>query len=341
MSTWAITCYFNTSGFRQRYANYRLFSQALDVPLVTVEWSVDGNFELAGNDADILVQVSGGDLLWQKERLLNLGLEHLPADCTNVVWLDCDILFNNKHWVTDFETALSNASLVQLFSHVSHGKPASGGGGANLEGHAEELMVRESLALRFQSGGKQSLLDTLPSAAMQPLDRRAPADPLGLERSERSRLAGRPSAGHGWGMRRELLEALKLYDCMIFGTGDMAIALAGMGLHLQYAQGYPLGRSHRAHYVAWADRFFGRVQGRVAAIPGTVNHLYHGNLSDRQYGERLQVMRGHGFDPHCDVALAPQGVWQWQGDAGARFRGYMQSYFTNRAEDSPDRLAGL
>ena len=340
MSTWAITCYFNNSGFQQRYANYRLFSRALNVPLVTVEWSLDGNFELTDNDADILVQVSGGDLLWQKERLLNLGLEHLPADCTNVVWLDCDILFDHKDWVTDFETALSNASLVQLFSHVSHCKPASEGSGTNLEARTEELMVRESLGLKFQSGGEQSLLETLPSAAMQPLNRLSPIDPLGLERSERSRLAMRPSAGHGWGMRRELLEELKLYDCMIFGTGDMAIALAGIGLHLQYAQGYPLCQSHRAHYIDWADRFFRRVQGRVTPIPGTVNHLYHGNFSDRQYGERLQAMRGHEFDPHCDVALAPQGVWQWQGDATARFRGYMHSYFSGRAEDSPDRLDG-
>jgi hypothetical protein len=42
---------------------------------VTVELSFDGRFELAGSDADILIQLSGGAVLWQKERLLNLALK--------------------------------------------------------------------------------------------------------------------------------------------------------------------------------------------------------------------------------------------------------------------------
>ena len=106
------------------------------------------------------------------------------------------------------------------------------------------------------------------------------------------------------------------------------------------AEGYPLSRAHQAHYIDWAEQFSQLVDGLVAPIPGTIHHLYHGNFSDRQYGERLQFMRENGFDPSSDVRLSPQGVWQWQGDAASRYRGYMHSYFTGRAEDSPDRLAG-
>jgi hypothetical protein len=56
---WAITSYYNPVRYKRRLANYKLFRANLDVPLVTVELSFDGRFELTEDDADILIQVSG------------------------------------------------------------------------------------------------------------------------------------------------------------------------------------------------------------------------------------------------------------------------------------------
>ena len=63
---WAITSYFNPIGYRRRPANYRLFRERLNVPLVTVELAYGPDFELTQSDADILVQLRGEDVLWQK-----------------------------------------------------------------------------------------------------------------------------------------------------------------------------------------------------------------------------------------------------------------------------------
>jgi hypothetical protein len=76
---WAIASYYNPVGYRRRLANYRLFRANLGIPLVTVELSFDGRFELAEDDADILIQLTGGAVLWQKERLLNLAAKAVPA----------------------------------------------------------------------------------------------------------------------------------------------------------------------------------------------------------------------------------------------------------------------
>jgi hypothetical protein len=62
---WAITSYYNPLRGARRYANYRAFWRNLAIPLVTVEWSANADFQLAKDDADVLVQVSGGDLMWQ------------------------------------------------------------------------------------------------------------------------------------------------------------------------------------------------------------------------------------------------------------------------------------
>jgi hypothetical protein len=48
------------------------------VPLIAVELGFGDEFGLTSQDADVLVRVTGSDVLWQKERLLNIGLRHLP-----------------------------------------------------------------------------------------------------------------------------------------------------------------------------------------------------------------------------------------------------------------------
>ena len=92
---WAITSYFNPMRYGRRLANYRLFREHLPLPLITVELSFGGQeeFDLREGEADVLIQLRGQDVLWQKERLLNVGLGALPSECTKVVWFDCDVVF--------------------------------------------------------------------------------------------------------------------------------------------------------------------------------------------------------------------------------------------------------
>ena len=76
---WAITSYFNPVGYKRRLSNYRMFRANLGAPLVTVELSFDGRFELTDQDADVLIHFvmvpcSG------KERLLNLALKAVPSN---------------------------------------------------------------------------------------------------------------------------------------------------------------------------------------------------------------------------------------------------------------------
>jgi hypothetical protein len=84
---WAITCYFNPCGYRRRAINYRTFWRHLQIPLLTVELSFDGRFELQEHDADRLIQLRAADVMWQKERLLNVGIRALPAECDRVAWI--------------------------------------------------------------------------------------------------------------------------------------------------------------------------------------------------------------------------------------------------------------
>jgi hypothetical protein len=123
----AIACHFNPWRSQRRIENYRLFRARLGLPLITVEFSHDGQFELTSADADRLVQVSGGDLMWQKERLLNLALEHLPRSCTDVVWLDTDIIFSTGDWKRRLLERLRERAIVQPFARAILAPPDWGG----------------------------------------------------------------------------------------------------------------------------------------------------------------------------------------------------------------------
>src|SRR5262249_19120239 len=88
---WAVTCYFNPAGYRTKRENFRTFRRHLGLPLLAVEQGLGGRFELGPDDADVLVRVPGGDVLWQKERLLTIGIRALPRECELLAWVDCDI----------------------------------------------------------------------------------------------------------------------------------------------------------------------------------------------------------------------------------------------------------
>jgi hypothetical protein len=112
---WGITSYFNPSGYKNRSTTYRTFKKHLRIPLIAVELSFNGEFELQSADADIIVRLTGRDALWQKERLLNLALRALPAECDAVAWLDADVIFEREDWPEHARAALKRCSIVQPF----------------------------------------------------------------------------------------------------------------------------------------------------------------------------------------------------------------------------------
>src|SRR5258706_11375823 len=92
---WVVACYFNPAGFATKLANYKRFIEGLSrggVNYRVVECAFgDADFSL-GRSENVL-EIRARDVMWQKERLLNVAMGRLPASCTKVAWVDCDVLF--------------------------------------------------------------------------------------------------------------------------------------------------------------------------------------------------------------------------------------------------------
>ena len=118
LAPWAITSYFNPCRYTSRLRNFRRFRRALTVPLIAVEWGYQGQFDLTDADADIVVRANGTDVLWQKERLLNLGLARLPPHVECLAWLDSDVVLERADWARAAVDQLHSHQIVQLFSEL-------------------------------------------------------------------------------------------------------------------------------------------------------------------------------------------------------------------------------
>jgi hypothetical protein len=287
--------------YRRKRGNYRLFRERLGLPLVAVELAYGPDFELADEDAEILIRRRGGDVLWQKERLLNIALQALPDTCRKVAWVDCDVVFESADWSARTSLLLDRFKLVQPFSHL-HRMPPDWEPGRELTVESELL---HSVPFLIASGVPVATCLGTPASQMQ------------------------CSPGYVWAANREFLKEHQLYDACIVGGADSAIVRAAYG---RFEDALRLQHLNRDHYLAWAAPFHDAVRSNVAFVDGNLFHLWHGKSVHRGYRERNEGLARFRFDPSTDVAVDQSGVWRWSSDK-SEMHEFVRNYFASRKED--------
>ncbi|MCB1502066.1 MAG: hypothetical protein KDK07_20155 [Bauldia sp.] len=305
---WAITTHFNPGRYASRLRNYRRFRSRLAMPLLAIEHAAGGRFELADDDADIVVRVGGGDVMWQKERLVNLALPALPASCTKVAWLDSDIVFDRPDWTHAASRLLNQRPLIQPFSHAFY-MPH---GWAPGDAVKAALDLRHPAAWLVAQGAAPEHAVAITGGASEPMQY---------------------TPGLAWAARRDFLAAHSLYDACIVGGGDGAMLRAAFGLPHLTRDFQKMQPGRYQHYLAWAEPFRQGLGGDgVGFIDGAVYHLWHGRPAQRRYIDRHAALAAHGYDPHTDIGLSPGGAWAWTSDKPA-LHAFVRNYFADRRED--------
>lgn len=341
---WALTCYFNPLGWQSRRRLFSTFQSALKIPLLVVEWSPSARFELESTADMQVLHVGGGSLLWQKERLLNLGLKQLPDTCSHVVALDADLLLEDEDWHEQLLTVLKSHDVVQPFQRVCHLPPGCDDPGLIAPGTQDVVYTSTCEGL----GGAMAHAED-PDAVIDRVIRNqclrfeallATSRPSQQDRQREDRNAfvnlAIPTPGLGWACRRETLEAIgPIPDRFIGGGGDLfwLLGLLGRGqdfISACHQVGLTYVRHH--HYQLFCERIGARGLS-LGCLRQRAFHLHHGSLSKRRYDGRHVALQQLGVNLDADLSTHPSGTLQFQGADAARFEMHLRQYFLEREED--------
>ena len=311
----AVTTYYNPCKYQHRLQNFHTFRDALNIPLLVMEVSFDGNFQLSSDDADYVVQLHSGDLMWQKERLINLSLDYLPEQFQQIAWIDCDLVFVDPEWSRKTEDELSRSQIVQLFSDV--------------------VMLGRNISIEHCQINRQNLMEKKLVESLRSYARfvnESASKSIQIESLSDCKISGY-SPGFAWAMSRPLLSQLRLYDTMVLGAGDIMMAQAAFGWQEEVIAVYDLSTAQKQQYLDWSVRFHEAIQGQVGWLDQTIYHLWHGELKDRQYQSRYENFSRFGFDPEQDLISDPKnGCWRWK-RRNEKLCDYITNFFSLRYED--------
>jgi hypothetical protein len=299
MSLWAITSYFNPIRYESRRSAYKIFRKNLRVPLVTVELSFDGQFDLQKDDADILIQISGGAIAWQTQRLLNIALKHVPSSVNKIAWMDCDIIFADSDWPARAEAALDTYCFIQPFS--------------------DAIMLRQGED--FKSPSASYAKRTAITKLCQNCDLNIIAENRGYNV---------PFAMLAWAGRRDYLEQHQFYDAAIVGGADMLL-FAALNSRPDFAVWrFNLNNIFAQHYKHWATHIPKSCLENFGSIDGEIWHLWHGELINRHRTSRWNIVKD--FNPYLDIKLSNNEVWEFI-EEGKKLEAEIRSFFISRQED--------
>lgn len=315
---WVITSYFNPVGYQNRKLNYQRFRDHLKLPLVTAELCVDSSRDLQSTDAEILLTFSDGDIMWQKERLLNLAIQALPDECEAVAWLDCDILFDCESWARLAMERLDRYTMLHAFNRI-YDVP-KGREGDWFRFRNENLVTHSSIEAWVEGTLDESGLLGSGSDFNN-----------GRSRQTREGVAI-GTGGIGWVARREFIEQQTLYDGCVVGGGDGVLAQAVFGLARHQVAAKSMSPPYAKHYLDWAEGFHGALGNDFSYVKADAFHLWHGGLEDRKYTERHQEFAAFDFDPYHDIEISTDGCWKWSSDIPKMHR-YVREFFLDRKED--------
>jgi hypothetical protein len=296
-----VTSHFNPCGFKVRTENFERCVAPIreaDIPLVVVEACFEGGARLPASHRTL--QVAAKDVMWHKERLLDLGTGWLPSHCTKVAWVDADVLFENGDWAVETSALLERAVVAQPFARA----------------------VRMSRGCLEPREGD----DTFESFAAMFVNK---PETLADGKFE---LHGH--TGFAWAAQRDVMAQHGFYDACIAGSGDhlMAHAFAGDAESRCIARIAGTGGPHRAHFRRWSRKIHADVGARLAFTPGRVFHLWHGTIANRRYAQRNRELYQMGFDPRTDLRISHAGCWEWASDK-PELHAWARRYFEDRRED--------
>jgi hypothetical protein len=297
--------FFNFSNSKIRIQNLKRTLNSLksfeNIHVVIVNGSYQGqsleNEEFIKDDKLSYLKYDLPSILWVKENLINLAIESLQINWKYVCWIDSDILFLNPNWVEETINSLKVNDVVQLYKTMTY----------------------------LDKNGDIDININIPY--------HKPILPSFIYNCKKEKRYVFAPTGFGWAVNKEFYKKIKkFFEFAIIGGGDFIFAVSvtqfyeaaktsalfekfpSKNYNDQLMSYYNLFKDCKAHY-----------------INGIICHQWHGNLNQRQYDCRYDILLKHKFDPFVHVSRTFEGVIYLNDDA-KNFEKDILEYFKKRED---------
>jgi hypothetical protein len=299
---WIIASYYNSNNYATKPQNFDKFIESIErseLNYLVVE-CVFGKQPFSLRKSPNILRVRTADVMWQKERLLNIALQNLPRRCKKIAWVDCDVLFENADWAREASARLEHSKVVQPFKEAIRLPKGVG----EYDGAGE----------RYFSFGY--VLKNNPYIVSE----------------GKFELHGH--TGFAWAARRSIFAEHGFYDACIAGSGDHLMAHSFVGDWSTQCAGRIFGNNQhfRRHYVDWSERIYPSIRSELSYVDGALLHLWHGEVENRKYAIREKTLEKHLFNPAADLRLNEIGCWEWDHN-NQELKEWAKEYFVLRRED--------
>jgi len=240
------------------------------------------------------------NILWVKENLINLAIKNLPDDAEYIAWSDRDIYFLNPFWVEQTIEKLKTHDVIQPWSEVIH--------------------LNSSYNLDFISKQKDNISFTNKSVLYAAMN----------YPNHKNKIA--TATGQIWAITKSFYKKIgKINDIEIIGGADSIIAHFCILKENSYKN--ILNKKTTLHskdsWVLYKEKF---KDVKYSYIDGLIVHYWHGNLEDRKYNERFDILTHYNYNPINDIMYDENDVLQFT-EKGKRLEPLIKKYFVSRKEN--------
>lgn len=240
--------YFNSSKSKRLLMNYLYIREKLrvsDIPFYTLEM-----YENQPEISDAF-HYKTDFILFQKERLCYLLEKKIPKSFTKLVFLDCDVIFDNLNWYNELSDKLNSFNIVQPFSK-----------GIWLDIEYNKI-VRKRISIVYHLKLNKIKVDKL----------------IGGTHS-----GGGYHAGFGWAFQRGWFNKVGIYQYAILGRGDRYNCRSWIR-----DNDYPVDNFIKNTLDEYRSSL--NTDLSVCFLEGSIYHLWHGDIIKRQYDTRMDIFK--------------------------------------------------
>lgn len=293
-----VTVHFNPSGSERLKQTYEEWIHSLGVLgkyVKCYEIVFDGKKPEIRNSI-VINGTLEKNCLWQKEALINLAFKNIPSNKKYFAWIDHDLVFNNPYWLVDSIKKIdSGVDAVQLFDEVIYLDRT----GKNIHSSISRAFKKQNENLNYKSRNSH----------------------------------GCP--GGAWIANVKRMKFCFPIPSIIIGSGDEWLAY---GFYCTEKLSKPMQDQLDIYSKDVKDSLLKYLKAicnmniKTSFVQGKVFHLWHGDVQNRQYTTRHQIMEKHNFHPKKDVFVNENGILELTGNNPGIEKDLL-SYFKERKED--------